>query len=73
LQHCKMCNRFRRPPWEILELESAALLSHCLKQIKGLNKKFKMVDAAFVWTEPHARRLKVKVTVQREVMGNTLL
>ena len=31
IHHCKMCNRFRRPPWEILELESPALLSHCLK------------------------------------------
>ena len=73
IHHCKMCNRFKRPPWEILELESPALLSHCLKQIKGLTKKFRLVDAGFIWTEPHSRRLKVKLTVQKEVMGNTML
>ena len=26
-----------------------------------------MIDAAFVWTEEHSRRLKVKLTVQKEV------
>ena len=37
-----------------------------LKRLKGLNK-VKLVDAVFVWTEPHSKRLKVKVTVQQEV------
>ena len=32
-----------------------------------------MVDAAFIWTEPHSRRLKVKITVQKEVLNGTLL
>ena len=26
-----------------------------------------MVDAGFVWTEPHSRRIKVKLTIQKEV------
>jgi NMD protein affecting ribosome stability and mRNA decay len=37
-----------------------------LKKIKGLNK-VKLIDASWVWTEPHSRRLKVKLTVQKEV------
>jgi len=37
-----------------------------LKKLKGLNK-VKLVDASWVWTEPHSRRLKVKLTVQKEV------
>lgn len=32
-----------------------------------------MVDAAFIWTEPHSRRLKVKITIQKEVLNGTLL
>ena len=32
-----------------------------------------MLDASFIWTEPHSRRIKVKVTVQKEVHQNTLL
>lgn len=44
----------------------------CLKQVKGL-KRVKLVDAGFVWTEPHSRRIKVKLTIQKEVLNGTLL
>ena len=27
-----------------------------------------LVDASFVWTEPHSKRIKVKLTVQKEVI-----
>ena len=62
LQHCRECNRYLRPPWVTCELESAELLSLCLKNIKGL-KLVKLLDATFIWTEPHSRRIKVKLTV----------
>ncbi len=29
----------------------------------------KLVDANFLWTEPHSKRLKVKVIVQKEAPG----
>lgn len=51
-----------KPPWVRCELESSELLAICLKQIKGL-KKVKLIDAGFVWTEPHSKRLKVKLTI----------
>ena len=66
LAHCRECNRYMRPPWVHLELESPELLSMCLKHVKGL-KRVKMIDAAFLWTEPHSKRLKVKITVQKEL------
>lgn len=44
----------------------------CLKKIKGLNR-VKMIDAGFLYTEPHSRRLKVKLTVQKEVHRDTTL
>ena len=56
---CKECHRYQRPPWQAMELESPELLALCLKRIKGL-EKLKLVDAGFVWTEPHSRRLKVR-------------
>ena len=31
------------------------------------------MDAGFVWTEPHSKRLKVKLTVQAEVMNGAIL
>lgn len=32
--------------------ESKELLTYCIKRVRGL-QKVKLVDAAFVWTEPH--------------------
>ena len=32
----------------------------------------KLVDAEFVWTEPHSRRIKVNVTIQKEVFNVVL-
>ena len=32
----------------------------------------KLVDAEFVWTEPHSRRIKVNITVQKEAFGVVL-
>ena len=62
LYHCRDCNRYQRPPWTLCELESAELLALCLKNMKGL-KRVKLLDASFIWTEPHSRRIKVKLTV----------
>ena len=60
------------PPWIKCSLESSELLAICLKKIKGLNKA-KIIDASFIWTEPHSKRIKVKVTIQKEILGKTTL
>jgi nonsense-mediated mRNA decay protein 3 len=44
----------------------------CLKRVKGLNK-VRLVDASFLWTEPHSKRIKIKLTVQKEVFASTIL
>lgn len=31
------------------------------------------MDAAWIWTEPHSRRLKLKLTVQKEVGNGAVL
>ncbi|KMQ89212.1 60s ribosomal export protein nmd3 [Lasius niger] len=62
LQFCKNCERYLQPPaeWIHAALESRELLSLCLKKLKGLNR-VKLIDAGFIWTEPHSKRLKVQV------------
>ncbi|XP_015512894.1 60S ribosomal export protein NMD3 [Neodiprion lecontei] len=74
LHFCKGCERYLQPPaeWIHAALESRELLSLCLKKLKGLNR-VKLIDAGFIWTEPHSKRLKVKLTVHAEVMGGTVL
>ncbi|KAK9304245.1 hypothetical protein QLX08_004249 [Tetragonisca angustula] len=74
IHFCKGCERYLQPPaeWIHAALESRELLTLCLKRLKGLNR-VKLIDAGFVWTEPHSMRLKVKLTVQAEVMSGAIL
>ncbi|KAL6268405.1 hypothetical protein P5V15_001540 [Pogonomyrmex californicus] len=74
LQFCSGCERYLQPPseWVQASLESKELLSLCLKKLKGLNR-VKLIDAGFIWTEPHSKRLKVKLTVHAEVIGGAVL
>lgn len=71
---CRNCERFLQPPsqWIRAELESRELLALCLKRLKGLNK-VRLVDASFIWTEPHSRRIRIKLTVQGEALQNTIV
>lgn len=71
---CKECGRYLQPPkhWVRAALESKELLTFCIKKIKGLSK-VKLVDAGFIWTEPHSKRLKIKLTIQAEVFNGAIL
>ena len=53
--------------WSRYDLESAELLALCLRRIPQLKKELKLVDASWIWTEPHSKRLKIRVTVRKEV------
>lgn len=71
---CRGCERYLQPPaqWLYCELESKELLALILKRVKGLNK-VRLVDASFIWTEPHSRRIKAKLTIQKEAFAATIL
>uniref|UniRef100_T1ITQ0 60S ribosomal export protein NMD3 n=1 Tax=Strigamia maritima TaxID=126957 RepID=T1ITQ0_STRMM len=71
---CKGCDRYLSPPdqWVVCATESRELLSLCLKKLKGLSR-VRLVTAAFEWTEPHSRRIRVKLTIQKEVMAGAVL
>lgn len=57
-----MCRRYNKPPWVYCERESKEMLSLCLKKIKGL-EKVKLIDSAFLYTEPHSRRIRIRLTI----------
>ena len=72
--YCPECCRYHQPPkyWGKAELESRELMTLCLKKIKSLSK-YHLVDAAFLWTEPHSKRLKLRITLQKEIFANTVI
>ncbi|KAI0313286.1 NMD3 family-domain-containing protein [Amylostereum chailletii] len=71
---CRNCDRFMAPPaqWVIAKPESQELLAICLKKLKGLSK-VRLTEAHFIWTEPHSKRLRVSLTIQKEVLTSTIL
>jgi len=80
LHQCRGCQRWHQEAgkWMACDLESRELMALCLKNVSGLHKrgsgdKIRVVDAGWVWTEPHSMRLKIKLTVQKEVQTGTIL
>ena len=71
---CRRCERWQKEDgtWIRCDPDSKELLGYCLRKLNGL-KTVRLVDAAFVWTEPHSRRLKVKIKVQAEVERGVVL
>ncbi|MCJ1311981.1 hypothetical protein MMC25_005655 [Agyrium rufum] len=71
---CRDCERWLQPPqsWVTATPESRELLALCLRKLRGLNK-VRIIDASFIWTEPHSRRVKVKITIQSEPFTGTIL
>ena len=49
-----------------IEKESQDMMNLCLSKIKGLNK-VQLIDSSFVWTEPHSKEIKIKLTIQKEI------
>ncbi|KAK1759234.1 NMD3 family-domain-containing protein [Echria macrotheca] len=74
LHFCRDCDRWLMPPttWVTATPESRELLSLCLKKLRNLGK-VRITDARFVWTEPHSRRIKVKITIQDSVADGVLM
>ncbi|OJJ37602.1 hypothetical protein ASPWEDRAFT_461271 [Aspergillus wentii DTO 134E9] len=71
---CKDCERWLQPPtsWVVAAPESKELLALCLRKLRGL-AKVRIIDAGFIWTEPHSRRIKVKITIQQEAFQGTIV
>ena len=75
LIQCKGCNRWcshiGKDTWVHHELESAGLLGLCVKKLGAISKA-RILDAAWIWTEPHSRRLKLYVDVEKPVLDGKM-
>ncbi|KAF2290505.1 hypothetical protein GH714_014162 [Hevea brasiliensis] len=73
IRHCPECDSYLHPPstWIKAQLESNELLAYCTKGLKLRGAR--MVHAEFVWTEPHSKRIKVRLRVQKEVLNGVVL
>ncbi|KAI3389360.1 hypothetical protein SNEBB_004297 [Seison nebaliae] len=74
IQRCQKCFRYHQPPsaWISAEEGSKELLVICMKKIKNINT-MRISNASFIWTEPHSKRLKIKLSVQKEVGEGTAI
>jgi len=82
LHQCRGCSRWHKEggKWVGCELESRDLMSLCLSNVAGLQKtknergeRIRLIDASWIWTEPHSMRLKIRLTIQKEVQEGTIL
>lgn len=80
LHQCRGCQRWHKEAnkWIACDLESRDLMTLCLANVSGLkankhDKKVRLVDAGWIWTEPHSMRVKVRLTIQKEVQSGTIL
>ena len=88
INRCRRCLRYQSSHnasrFEVVDAESAELLALCLKRIPAFGvhgavsgivsgvTNLKLVDANFVWTEPHSKRLKLKVTVRADLADSAV-
>jgi nonsense-mediated mRNA decay protein 3 len=80
LHQCRSCQRWHKEAgkWMSCSLESRELMALCLSNISGLKtakgsgEKIRLTDAAWIWTEPHSMRLKVRLTIQKEIQRTIL-
>ena len=72
IQYCKECQRFLRPPYVKIDRESSDMMKLCLSRIKSYDKKVKIIDSNFIYTEPHSKVIKIKVTIQKEIEKNII-
>ena len=73
IDQCKRCKKFLAgTTWFYCEPESRELMTYLIKRVKGLNK-LKLVNASYIWTEEHSKRLKIKLTVEKEVFKDTVM
>ena len=70
---CRKCDRWQttKDHWQHHDLESAGLLAACLKKISAINNgKAKLLEACWIWTEPHCKRLKIKLDFEAGILDD---
>lgn len=58
--------------WADTQITGTASLVCFLCVTPNLPSQVRLIDAGFLWTEPHSKRIKMKVTIQKEVRKQEL-
>ncbi len=66
--NCGKCERWHTSGdnWHHMPLEGASLMGHCLKKLALDKHSARIVESSWIWTEPHSKRLKIAVVIQKE-------
>ncbi|KAH0806394.1 60S ribosomal export protein nmd3 [Histomonas meleagridis] len=74
ITYCRTCGRYQTSPtqWQAFPLESNELLQLCISKVSGL-QNFTKTEAHFLYTEPHSKKLKISLTVQKESINGAIL
>ncbi|EAY21156.1 NMD3 family protein [Trichomonas vaginalis G3] len=74
VNYCRGCGRYQenKNHWINAPLESPELLKICLSRLTNV-KDAKIVDAKFLYTEPHSRRIRVELTLESVTPENVTL
>ena len=70
--YCRECQRFLRPPYVKITRDSTDMMNLCLSRIKSYDKKVKIIDSNFIYTEPHSKIIKIKITMEKEIEKNII-
>lgn len=72
---CAECLKYLQPPktWILAQPESPELLTFCIKRLNLDKAKVRLVHADWVWTEPHSKRVKIKLKIRKEVLSGVVL
>lgn len=57
--------------WAVIQIIGTAFVCF-LCVTPNLSSQVRLIDAGFLWTEPHSKRIKMKVTIQKEVRKQEL-
>ena len=78
MHQCRQCRFFQvtEKLYKPMEMESPELLSNCLKHLPALQNnnnttdtRIKLMDAMWIWTEPHSMRLKIRLSIRALIQG----
>lgn len=66
IDRCSTCMRYSVPPssWTTLRFEGPEMLAYLLKKIPEL-AKLRLVDAYFIHSEEHSKRVRMKISIER--------
>jgi len=74
LVYCKSCSKYQTSAtkWTYAELESPELMKIALGKVK-VDRDAKIVNSSFIFTEPHLKRMRLELEIEKPGPADTML